>query len=270
MSDGVAVGDGEVFVAELLVGEGFFDVGGDGGKAVGVGGFDVDLLDLSGAGDFVETAYIHDKGIVKIDVVEIDGLFDFVEDADDHEFFAHDGDGLADGAVDGIKEGEGKRVAEDDGIAFVLLGEEGAIAEGEGFDFGEIASGAENGDGVKGVFVGGDGVGRDGDGGGSGDVWHFGDSGDVVYGKIGFLERIGGGEFLDDIGDGVFGGTGANDDEVGTDFFGLVFDEIGNAAHEGENQDNAGYADGDTEASEERPSAVLPDGGLSEPVVSSE
>ena len=73
MSDIVAVGDGEVLVAEFLVLKGFGDVLRDGGEAVGVGGLDIDLLDLGGAGDLVEGIDIHNEGVVKIDIVEVNG-----------------------------------------------------------------------------------------------------------------------------------------------------------------------------------------------------
>ena len=44
--------------------------------------FDVDLLNLGRAGDFVKAANIHDDSIVKINVVEVNGLIDLVKDTD--------------------------------------------------------------------------------------------------------------------------------------------------------------------------------------------
>ena len=53
MGDVVTIGDGEVLVAKFLIGEGLFDTFGDLGKGIGVSGFDIDLLDLNGAGDAI-------------------------------------------------------------------------------------------------------------------------------------------------------------------------------------------------------------------------
>ena len=78
VSDFVAVSHGKIFVAMFLSDESGFDIFGDFGKTIGVFGFDVDLLDLGGAGDFVERVDIHDESVVEVDVVEIDGFFDFV------------------------------------------------------------------------------------------------------------------------------------------------------------------------------------------------
>ena len=148
MSDLIAVSDGEVVVAVFVASKSFFDASRYGGKAVGVGGLDIDLLDLGGTGGFIKRVDIHNEGIVVVEIIEVDGFVDFVEDADDHEFFAHDFDSLADGTINGVKEGEGKSVAKDDRLLLIGFVEEGAVADGEGFDLGEVEIGAEDGDGV--------------------------------------------------------------------------------------------------------------------------
>ena len=53
MSDLVAVGDREVFVALLVGFKGRFDIVGNRSEAVGVSGFDVDLLNLGRASGFI-------------------------------------------------------------------------------------------------------------------------------------------------------------------------------------------------------------------------
>ena len=135
MSDTITIADRKIVITVLQIDKSISDVTRDSVKTIGVGGFDVDLLDLGGAGDLVEAGRVHNKSVVEIDLVEIDGFADFVEDADNHEFLAHDFDGFADGAVDGIEESKGKGVAEDDGFFLVGLVKESAIADGEGFDF---------------------------------------------------------------------------------------------------------------------------------------
>ena len=111
MGNIVTIGNGKILVTKFLLGEFGGDFVRSGGKAVGVGGFDVDLLKLVGASKLTQRFGTHNEGIVKINTVEIDGLVDLVEDADDHEFFTHDGDGFANGTIHGIKEGERKSVA---------------------------------------------------------------------------------------------------------------------------------------------------------------
>ena len=53
MGDFVTVSNSEVVVAVFGVGEAVFNVGGYSGEAVGISGFDVDLLDLGGTGGFI-------------------------------------------------------------------------------------------------------------------------------------------------------------------------------------------------------------------------
>ena len=65
-------------------------------------------------------------------------MVDFVEDTDNHVFFAHDGNGFANGAIDGVEKGERKRVPEYYGMVGIGVGEESAVAERERLDFGEV------------------------------------------------------------------------------------------------------------------------------------
>ena len=74
MSDFVAIGNGEVLVAGFIIFQTGVDLGAGGFKSVGGGGFDVDLLDLGRANDFVHGFDVHDEGVVEVDVVEIDGF----------------------------------------------------------------------------------------------------------------------------------------------------------------------------------------------------
>ena len=235
MSNFVAVGDGEVLVAEFLVSESLLDTFGDLGEGISVGSFDIDLLNLSRAGDAIKRGGIHNQGVVKINVVEIDGAVDFVKNADDHEFFTHDGNHLADSTIDSIKESERKGVTENNRVGFVLSGEEGAVAEGKRLNFNKVGVGAEDGDRGKGVFLGSDSVGRNSNGSYGGDAFDIRDSLDVGESEAGFLEGISGGEFLNNIRESILSGARTNDDKVGTDFGDLVFDEVRNTTHKGKN-----------------------------------
>ena len=153
-------------------------------------------------------------------------------------------------------------------MGFVLAGEKGAVTKGKRLDFDEISVGAENRDRRESVLLGGDGVGGDSDRGDGRDTLDIRNSLDISESETGFLERVGRGEFVDDIGKSVFGSAGANDNEVGADFGDFALDEVGDATHQRENQNNTSYTDGDTKTSEERPGAVFFDGGLGEFVVS--
>ena len=106
VSDFVAIGNGEILVAGFVVFQTGVDLGTGGFERVGGGGFDVDLLNLGGTDDFIHGFDIHDEGVVEVDVVEIDGFVEFVEHTDYDEFFAHDGNGVADGAIHGVEESE--------------------------------------------------------------------------------------------------------------------------------------------------------------------
>ena len=103
MRDAVAVGYGEILIAVLFLEKGLFDVVRDGVEAVGVGRLDINLLNLSRAGKFIDGVDVHNEGVVKIDIIKTDGLFDFVQDAYDHEFFTHDGNGFTNSTIDSIK-----------------------------------------------------------------------------------------------------------------------------------------------------------------------
>ena len=103
MGDLVTIGNGEILIAEFLISEGSFNIRGNLGKGISVGGFNIDLLDLNRTGDFIHGFGIHDEGIIEVDIVEVNGFVDFIEDTDNHEFFAHNSNCLADGAVDCIK-----------------------------------------------------------------------------------------------------------------------------------------------------------------------
>ena len=178
MSDLVAIEDGEVVFAVFRLEELVFDIFGSGADAVGLGDFNVDLLDLERDVVAGEESGVDDEGGVEVDVVEVHWEVLFGEDADDEDVFAEEGDGLADGG-EGAEEAGGEVVADDAGVFGVGIIQEYAGFEGEVFESLEVGGGGENGGGVEraGAFQGGDG---DGDGGDGLDVLDGGDDVDVI------------------------------------------------------------------------------------------
>lgn len=76
------------------------------------------------------------------------------------------------------------------------------------------------------------------------------------------------GEVFYDISNGVFVGSGANNDEVGTDVFDLVGNEIFNTTSEGKNENNTGDTNGNAETGKKGTGAILTERGFGELVVS--
>ena len=66
------------------------------------------------------------------------------------------------------------------------------------------------------------------------------------------------------------GRSGADNDEIGAGGFDLIFNEAVDAAGEGENEDDAGDADGDAETSEKGASAIAAEGIKSQFVMGAE
>ena len=155
-------------------------------------------------------------------------------------------------------------------MGFSLTAEEGTVANSEWFDLDEIWVSAKNRNRWESVFIGNNGVSGNGDRGDSGYPLYIGNGSDIFESKAGFLERIGGSELFDNISDGIFGGGRTNDDEVGAYLGGFSFDEVGNTAHEGENKNDAGYANCNTKTGKKRAGAIFFDGGFGELVMSSE
>ena len=123
-------------------------------------------------------------------------------------------------------------MAKNDGFAIFGVGEEGAIAKSEWLNLDKIRVGAEDGDGIEGVLLRFDSVGRNGNRSSSGNTSNALDSTDIARGEAGLLEGVSGGELFDNISNSILRAAGANNDEVGADFFSLILDEVGDATHE--------------------------------------
>lgn len=236
VGDGVAVRNGEVGVARFGLDERIGDLLGGGSEGVGGGGLDVDLLDLEIIIDVDEAGDGDDDGVVEVNVIKIDGVVDGGKNTGDEEALAVGGKGLADG-LGGAEEFEGELATDDGGVERVFLIVGGVLDEIAGFEreienFLEIGGGANECARFDGAIFGLQGIDINREGGDGGNGGEGFDSREITKGKVGFGELVGRGEFRNDAVDGGLMGGGADNNEVGTDGFDLVGDEVRDAAGE--------------------------------------